>query len=59
WVRTIEALSGEDSRAKQLALFPDGREELPAMDYEVYPGNTRDTATLEGLIIWLALPRDI
>ena len=34
WVRTIEALSGEDFRAKQLALFPDDREELPAMDCE-------------------------
>jgi len=27
WVRTIEALSGEDFRAKQLALFPDDRED--------------------------------
>ena len=32
WVRTIEAFSGEDSKAKQLALFPDDREELPMMD---------------------------
>ena len=34
WVRTIEAFSGEDSKAKQLALFPDDREELPMMDCE-------------------------
>ena len=34
WVRTIEAFWGEDSKAKQLALFPDDREELPMMDYE-------------------------
>jgi len=34
WVRTIEAFSGEDFKAKQLALFPDDREELPAMDCE-------------------------
>jgi transposase len=34
WVRTIEAFSGEDSKSKQLALFPDDREELPAMDCE-------------------------
>jgi hypothetical protein len=34
WVRTIETLSGEDTNAKQLALFPDDREELPVMDCE-------------------------
>ncbi len=34
WVRTIEAVSGEESRAKQLALFPDDREELPILDCE-------------------------
>ena len=34
WVRTIEAFSGEKSKSKQLALFPDDREELPAMDCE-------------------------
>ncbi|MFO0795132.1 MAG: hypothetical protein U0586_13860 [Candidatus Brocadiaceae bacterium] len=32
WVRTIEALWGEKSKVKQLALFPDDREELPVMD---------------------------
>lgn len=31
WVRTIEAVSGEESRSKQLALFPDDLEELPVM----------------------------
>jgi len=34
WVRTIEAFSGEKTEAKQLALFPDGREELPILDCE-------------------------
>ncbi|MDN3510640.1 MAG: hypothetical protein NG784_04965 [Candidatus Jettenia sp.] len=34
WIRTIEAVSGEESRAKQLALFPDDREELPVMACE-------------------------
>lgn len=31
WVRTIEAFSGEKPKAKQLALFPDDREELPIL----------------------------
>jgi len=34
WVRTIEAFSGEKTEAKQLALFPDDREELPILDCE-------------------------
>jgi len=34
WVRTIEAFSGEKSRSKQLALFPDDREELPILACE-------------------------
>jgi len=34
WVRTIEAFSGEDPKAKQLALFPDDREELPILACE-------------------------
>lgn len=32
WVRTIEAISGEKPKAKQLALFPDDREELSILD---------------------------
>src|SRR4030067_1079352 len=31
WVRTIEAFSGKRPKAKQLALFPDDRKELPIM----------------------------
>jgi hypothetical protein len=34
WVRTIEAFSAENSRTKQLALFPDDREELPILACE-------------------------
>ncbi|GAN31907.1 transposase IS4 family protein [Candidatus Brocadia sinica JPN1] len=34
WVRTIEALWGEKTKAKQLALFPDDREELPVLACE-------------------------
>jgi hypothetical protein len=34
WVRTIEAFSCGDTKSKQLALFPDDREELPDMDCE-------------------------
>jgi len=34
WVRTIEAFSGEKPKAKQLALFPDDRKELPIMACE-------------------------
>lgn len=34
WVRTIEALAGEDRAGRQLALFPDDRGELPALDCE-------------------------
>ncbi len=34
WVRTIEAFWGEKTQAKQLALFPDDREELPVMACE-------------------------
>ncbi|CAG0943284.1 hypothetical protein BROC_02221 [Candidatus Brocadiaceae bacterium] len=34
WVRTIEAFSGEDFKAKQFALFPDDREELPILACE-------------------------
>lgn len=34
WVRTIEAVSGEKAKTKQLALFPDDREELPVLDCE-------------------------
>ena len=34
WVRTIEAFSDEKSKTKQLALFPDDREELPILDCE-------------------------
>ncbi|TAN35214.1 IS1634 family transposase [Patescibacteria group bacterium] len=34
WVRTIEAFSGEDPKAKQVALFPDDREELPILACE-------------------------
>ena len=29
WIRTVETLWGEKAKAKQLALFPDDREELP------------------------------
>ena len=34
WVRTIEAFSGEDPKTKQVALFPDDREELPILACE-------------------------
>lgn len=34
WVRTIETLEGEAKRARQLALFPDDREQLPELDCE-------------------------
>ena len=34
WVRTIEAFSGKKPKAKQLALFPDDRKELPIMACE-------------------------
>ena len=34
WVRTIEALWGEKAKVKQLALFPDDREELPVLACE-------------------------
>ncbi|UJS17256.1 MAG: hypothetical protein L3J17_15290 [Candidatus Jettenia sp.] len=34
WVRTIEALWGEKRQPKQLALFPDDREELPVVACE-------------------------
>ena len=34
WVRTIEAFSGGKSKSKQLALFPDDREELPILACE-------------------------
>ena len=34
WVRTIEVFSGEKPQAKQLALFPDDREELPLLACE-------------------------
>jgi len=34
WVRTIEAFSGEKSGTKQMALFPDDREELPILACE-------------------------
>ncbi len=34
WVRTIEALWGENPKAKQLALFPDDRKELPILACE-------------------------
>ena len=34
WVRTIETFSGEKPKAKQLALFPDDREELPILACE-------------------------
>ncbi|OOP58021.1 MAG: hypothetical protein AYP45_00205 [Candidatus Brocadia carolinensis] len=34
WVRTIEALWGEKIKVKQLALFPDDREELPVLACE-------------------------
>ena len=34
WVRTIEAFSDEKSKAKQMALFPDDREELPILACE-------------------------
>ena len=34
WVRTIEAFSGKKHKAKQLALFPDDRKELPIMACE-------------------------
>ena len=34
WVRTIEAFSGEDSKSKQVALFPDYQEELPILACE-------------------------
>ncbi len=34
WVRTIETFSGEKSGTKQMALFPDDREELPILACE-------------------------
>lgn len=34
WVRTIEAFSGKKPKAKQLALFPDDRKELPIVACE-------------------------
>ncbi|MDG6027254.1 MAG: hypothetical protein E3K40_11215 [Candidatus Brocadia sp.] len=34
WVRTIEALWGKKTKAKQLALFPDDRKELPILACE-------------------------
>ena len=34
WIRTIEAFSGEKTKAKQLALFPDDRKELPVLACE-------------------------
>src|SRR3989304_3774290 len=34
WVRTIEAFSDEKSKTKQMALFPDDREELPILACE-------------------------
>lgn len=34
WVRTIEAHWGEKTKVKQLALFPDDREELPVLACE-------------------------
>ncbi len=34
WVRTIEAVSGEESKIKQLALFPDDPKELLIMTCE-------------------------
>jgi hypothetical protein len=34
WIRTVETLWGEKPNAKQLALFPDDREELPVMACE-------------------------
>lgn len=34
WVRTIETLEGDRQRAKQMALFPDDREQLPDVSCE-------------------------
>lgn len=34
WIRTIETFWGEKKTAKQLALFPDDRKELPVMTCE-------------------------
>ncbi|MDG6026023.1 MAG: hypothetical protein E3K40_04760 [Candidatus Brocadia sp.] len=34
WVRTIETLWGKKPKAKQLALFPDDRKELPILACE-------------------------
>ncbi len=34
WVRTIETFSGEKSKARQQALFPDDRKELPMLACE-------------------------
>ncbi len=34
WVRAIEVFSGKKPKAKQVALFPDDREELPVMACE-------------------------
>jgi transposase len=35
WVRTIDALEGNSARPRQLALFPEDREEIPALPCEV------------------------
>src|SRR5690606_12262032 len=34
WVRAIEAFEGRDKQPRQLALFPDDRDTLPALDCE-------------------------
>jgi hypothetical protein len=34
WVRTIEAVSGEEPRSKQMAMFPDDLETLPILECE-------------------------
>jgi hypothetical protein len=34
WVRAIEALNGTTGEASQMALFPEDRKELPALDCE-------------------------
>ena len=34
WVRTIETLTSDDETARQLALFPDDRDEVPELGCE-------------------------
>ena len=50
WVRTIEAFSGKKHKAKQLALFPDDRKELPIM--------ARETVQIQRDKIELRRPRE-